>query len=91
MPNEQFELDKLNLAARYIGAELFDAGLNRVNDYAPTYGIPESDIPLVLANAYLRVAIMTNASAFGLSEEDLGARFNGAIRDAIQEKRAAPE
>jgi len=67
----------------------FDAQLDRVNEYAPTYGIPESDIPLVLANAYLRVAIMTNASAFGLDEEDLGARFNAAIKDAIQERRAA--
>ena len=89
MPDNQFELDKLNLAARYIGAQLFDAGLDRVNEYSSTYSIPESDIPLVLANAYLRVAIMTNASAFGLDEEDLGARFNSAIKDAIQERRAA--
>jgi hypothetical protein len=89
MADNQFELDKLNLAARYIGSQLFDAGLDRVNEYAPSYNIPESDIPLVLANAYLRVAIMTNASAFGLSEEDLGARFNEVIREAIQERRAA--
>jgi len=90
MANEQFEMDKLNLATRYIGAELFDAGLNRVNEYVATYSIPESEIPLVLANAYLRVAIMTNASAFGLEEESLAARFNGAIWDAIQERRSAP-
>ena len=90
MADNQFELDKLNLAARYIGSQLFDAGLDRVNEYAPTYGIAESDIPLVLANAYLRVAIMTNSSAFGLDEEDLAARFNAAIRDAIQQRRAEP-
>jgi hypothetical protein len=88
MADNQFELDKLNLAARYIGSQLFDAGLDRVDEYAPTYNIPESDIPHVLANAYLRVAIMTNASAFGLDEEDLGGRFNEAIKEAIRERRA---
>ena len=77
-------VETLNEAAKAIGAELFEAGLDRVNEYAPRYNIQESDIPLVMANAYLRVAIMTNASAFGLDADDLAGRFNDAIMAAAK-------
>ena len=80
--SDRASIDTLNEAAKAIGAQLFDAGLDRVNEYAPRYNLQESDIPLVMANAYLRIAIMTNASAFGLDADDLAGRFNEAIMAA---------
>ena len=77
--SDRTSIDTLNEAAEAIGARLFEAGLDQVHEYARRYNIQESDIPLVMANAYLGVAIMTNASAFGLDADDLAERFNDAI------------
>lgn len=83
--SDRTDLDTLNEAAKAIAAELFDTGLEHVSEYAAKYNIRESDIPLVLANAYLRVAALTNASCFGLDANELACRFNEAMKNLPRE------
>ena len=50
-----------------------------------SFGIPESEMPLVMANAYFRVAVQVNAIAFHIDDEDLGQRIMQAIKSAARE------
>lgn len=77
---ERTPLDVLNHAAHKIGGQLFQAGSERVPEYIERYGIRESDVPLVLANAFLRVCALTNASVFGLDANELAVRLSETIR-----------
>lgn len=78
--DERTPLEVLNHAAQEIGGQLFQAGIDQVPEYIERYGIRESDAPLVLANAFLRVCALTNASVFGLDANELAGRLSEAIR-----------
>ena len=79
-------LAKINLAGKAICEDLLHSGLDRAEEYASQFGIPESEMPLVLANAYFRAAVLTNSSALGLDDEDLAKRIMQAIKDTAREK-----
>jgi hypothetical protein len=78
-------LAKLNKAGEAISEDLFRAGFDRAEEYASRFGIAESEMPLVLANAFFRVAVHANAIVFRLDGEDLGKRVMQAIKDAARE------
>ena len=57
----------------------------RFEQYAERFGVAESEKPLVIANAYFRLAILANAELFGLDVDDLGKRMMQVIKDAGRE------
>ena len=83
--SEDSDLAKLNEAGRVISEDLFHAGVARAEEYAARFGIPEAEMPLVMANAYFRAAVHVNATAFHIDDEDLGKRMLQAIKSAARE------
>jgi hypothetical protein len=79
------DLARLNKAGAALSEEFLHFGFDRAQQYAVTYGIPESEMPIVIANAYYRLAVETNAEVFGLSGEVLGKRIMQVIKDTARE------
>jgi hypothetical protein len=78
-------LENINNAAAELSEELLQMAFARVLHFADIYEISAYDVPLLMSNVFFRLAVHTNATAFGLDGEDLGKRMMQVIKSAAKE------
>jgi hypothetical protein len=83
--DSEWDFAALNRAAEEMGYRLIDFGISTISKLLADHKVDENYASLVLANAQLRAAMASNAAAFNLDAEDLGRRFNEAVKAAARE------